>query len=80
PNIYLQDNYRFVKKGREPFDEFITKKNVSMIVVSQELEENWSSDNEFQSFLNNPEGSGFIKMHINGTEKDLYVNKDFINI
>lgn len=80
--IYLDDNYSqtdmWLKK--RPFNEFIRRHKINMIILSRDLETDtrFVNDSQFKFFLKDPRSPGFTKLKIPDTKKYLFVKEELL--
>lgn len=80
--IYLGENFKRIAEYEklEPFDVFINKHKINMIVVSNEMlsDIRFKDDNIFKAFLNNYQQYDFSQFFIKRTSRILFVRNDLL--
>lgn len=81
-HAYLGDRYHYIPeyKKQTKFKQFLQKENINMVVLTAALDKdiNFSQDEEFVNFFNQPEQWNFTKLKIPETEGFLLLASDLI--
>jgi hypothetical protein len=80
--VYVSDNYHIIDYWikNTTFEDFMKEKQINMIALSEKLEKSskFHDDEQWKYFLVHYENFGYTKINIEGTSRELLVNKDLL--